>query len=148
MTKTDTIRQATTQALKDHDKERREALSMILSALKLKAIDKREPLTPEEEDQVILKEIKQMQETIDTAPADRLDIIDKAKQRIAIYEEFAPKQMNAEEVKEEILAVFAELNLDAPTGKDKGIIMKNLMPKLKGKADGALINQVLAQLLS
>ncbi len=147
MTKTDQIRQATTQALKDHDKKRREALSILLAALKLKAIDKREPLTPEEEDQVILKEIKQMQETIDTAPSDRIEIIANAKERISIYEAFAPKLMNEEEIKTEILTAFSDLGLEEPTGKDKGLIMKNLMPKLKGKADGALINQVLAQLL-
>ncbi len=148
MSKTDAIRQATTQALKDRDKERREALSILLSALKLKAIDKREPLTELEEDQVILKEIKQMQETIDTAPADRVDVIKKAKDRIAIYEVFAPKQMNTQEIKNEIQILLNNLGLQNPTAKDKGVIMKNLMPLLKGKADGALINQVLGEFLN
>lgn len=148
MTKTDLITKATTQALKDHNKERREALSILLSALKSKAIDKREPLTAEEEDQVILKEIKQMHETIDTAPADRTEIIEKAKARITIYEEFAPKLMNEAEIKAEIQQILNDLGLTAPTSKDKGMIMKSLMPTLKGKADGALINQVLASLLA
>ncbi|NLB91604.1 MAG: GatB/YqeY domain-containing protein [Clostridiales bacterium] len=85
---------------------------------------------------------------IETAPTDRKDVIERANQRIAIYQEFAPKQMNADEIEKEILLVINALGLQSPNPKDKGLIMKNLMPTLKGKADGALINQVLSKILS
>ena len=70
MSKIDTVRAAMMQAMKDKDKERKDALSLLLSALKSKQIDKRADLTEEEENAVIFREIKQAQETIDTTPAD------------------------------------------------------------------------------
>lgn len=66
VSKIDVVRSAMMQAMKDKDKERKESLSLLLSALKNKAIDKRADLTEEEENAVILKEIKQCQEAIDT----------------------------------------------------------------------------------
>lgn len=143
MSKIDTVRGAMMQAMKDKDKARKDALSLLLAALKNKAIDKREDLTEEEENAVIFREIKQAQETVDTTPADRTQIIEEAKLRISVYSEFAPKLMDEAEIREVITAVLAELGLDKPTAKDKGRIMKTLMPRVKGKADGGLVNQVL-----
>ena len=68
--------------MKDKDKARKDALSLLLAALKNKAIDKRADLTEEEENAVIFREIKQAQETVDTTPADRTQIIEEAKLRI------------------------------------------------------------------
>ena len=143
MSKIDTVRSAMMQAMKDKDKARKDALSLLLAALKNKAIDKREDLTEEEENAVIFREIKQAQETVDTTPADRTKIIEEAKLRISVYSEFAPKLMDEAEIREVITAVLAELGLEKPTAKEKGKIMKTLMPRVKGKADGGLVNQVL-----
>lgn len=143
MSKIDTVRAAMMQAMKDKNKERKESLSMLLSALKNKAIDKRADLTEEEENAVVLKEIKQCQEAIDTAPAGREDVIQENTARIAVYQEFAPRMMDREEIAAVVDQVLAELNLSAPTAKEKGLIMKILMPRVKGKADSALVNQVL-----
>lgn len=143
MSKIDTVRSAMMQAMKDKDKARKDALSLLLAALKNKAIDKRADLTEEEENAVIFREIKQAQETVDTTPEDRVQIIEEAKLRISVYSEFAPKLMSEEEIREVITAVLAELEIENPTAKDKGRIMKNLMPRVKGKADGGLVNQVL-----
>ena len=74
------------QAMKDKNKERKESLSMLLSALKNKAIDKREDLTPEEDNEVVLKEIKQTKETLELTPADRTDIIQECTFRISELE--------------------------------------------------------------
>ena len=147
MSKIDTVRAAMMQAMKDKNKERKESLSMLLSALKNKAIDKRADLTEEEENAVVLKEIKQCQEAIDTAPAGREDVIQENTARIAVYQEFAPRMMDREEIAAVVDQVLAELNLSAPTAKEKGLIMKTLMPRVKGKADGALVNQVLTSRL-
>ena len=143
MNKIDTVRAAMMQAMKDKDKARKDALSLLLSALKNKAIDKRAELTEEEENAVIFREIKQAQETIDTTPADRVQTIEEAKLRMSVYSEFVPKLMGEEEIREVIQAVLAELALEKPAAKDKGRIMKTLMPRVKGKADGSLVNQVL-----
>ena len=143
MSKIDTVRGAMMQAMKDKDKARKDALSLLLAALKNKAIDKRADLTEEEENAVIFREIKQAQETVDTTPADREQIIEEAKLRISVYSEFAPKLMDEKEIREVIASVLAEIGIEKPTAKDKGRIMKTLMPKVKGKADGGLVNQVL-----
>lgn len=148
MSKIDTIRSAMVAAMKAGDKERKDSLSMLLSALKNKAIDARRDLTETEENEVVLKEIKQTKETLELTPADRTDIIDECTKRIAVYEEFAPKMLNEDEIKDIISGVLSELGIEAPTGKDKGKIMKVLMPKVKGIADGKLVNQVLAGMMN
>lgn len=147
MSKIDEVRKAMVQAMKDKNKERKDSLSMLLSALKNKAIDKREELTETEENEVVLREIKQTKETLDSTPANRTDIIEECKNRIAVYEEFAPKMMNEAEIKEVIGSVLAELGIEKPTNKDKGKIMKFLMPKVKGKADGKLVNQIVGTMM-
>ena len=144
MSKIDTVRAAMMQAMKDKNKERKDALSLLLAALKSKQIDKRADLTEEEENAVIFREIKQAQETVDTTPADRTQIVEEAKLRIQVYSEFVPKLMDEEEIRKVITEVLAELQIEAPTAKDKGRIMKPLMPRVKGKADGGLVNQVLS----
>ena len=148
MSKTDEVRKAMVEAMKAKDKETKDTLSLLLSSLKNKAIDKRAELTEEEEVQVILKEIKQTKETMELAPADRTDIIEECKKRIAVLENYAPKMMDTDEIKAIIAAVLADLGIEAPTGKDKGKIMKELMPKVKGKADGKLVNDILASFMS
>ena len=139
MSKADEVRKAMVAAMKAKDKERKVSLSMLLSALKNKAIDKREDLTEAEENEVVLKEIKQTKETLEMTPADRTDIIEECSKRIAVYEEFAPKMLNEDEIKTVIDGVLKELEIETPTGKDKGRIMKVLMPKVKGIADGKLV---------
>lgn len=143
MSKIEEVRSAMVAAMKAKDKDTKETLSALLAALKNKAIDKRADLTEEEEVQVILKEIKQTKETLELTPADRTDIIEECKKRLAVLEAYAPKMMDEDEIEAVIQATLAELGIDAPTGKDKGRIMKTLMPKVKGKADGKLVNQLL-----
>ena len=144
MSKIDEVRADMVKAMKAKDKDTKETLSMLLAALKNKAIDKREDLTPEEETQVTLKEIKQTKETLDMTPADRTEIIEECNKRLAVLEQYAPKMMDEAEIKEVVASVLAEMGLDAPTAKDKGKIMKNLMPKVRGKADGKLVNEIVS----
>ena len=148
MSKIDEVRSAMMAAMKAKDKERKDALSALLTALKNKAIDKRADLTEEEETHVILKEIKQLKETIEMTPADRTDILAECNSRLAVLEEYAPKMMDEAEIKAVVSEVLTSLGLDAPTAKEKGKIMKELMPKVKGKADGKLVSEVVASFLS
>ena len=143
----DEVRTLMMQAMKDKNKPRKDALSALLTALKNKAIDKRADLTEEEENAVVLKQIKQQKETLELTPANRTDIIEECEFRISVFNEFAPKMMDETEIEAEIKNCIAELGMEAPTMKEKGKIMKVLMPKVKGKADGSLVNQVLANIL-
>lgn len=147
MTKIEFIRGEMMAAMKARDKKRKDVLSMLLTALKNKAIDKREDLTTEEEDQIILKQIKQTKETLEMTPADRTDIIEECEYTIKVLEEYAPKMMSEEEIKAVITEVLSELAIETPTAKEKGKIMKELMPRVKGKADGKVVNQVLASMM-
>lgn len=146
MSKIDEVRSAMVQAMKAGDKETKETLSMLLSALKNKAIDKRDDLTEEEETQVVLKEIKQTKETLEMTPPDRTEIIEECNHRLAVLNQYAPQMMDEAQIQEVIQATLAELGIDAPTAKDKGRIMKTLMPKVKGKADGKLVSDLVGKL--
>lgn len=148
MSKTDEVRKAMVDAMKAKDKETKDALSLLLAALKNKAIDKRADLTEEEEIQVILKEVKQTKESLEMTPADRTDLIAEFQKRISVLEQFAPKMMDAEEIRAIVSGVLNDLGIDTPIGKDKGRIMKELMPKVKGKADGKLVNEIVGSLLN
>ena len=148
MSKIEEVRAAMVAAMKAKDKETKESLSILLGALKNKAIDKRADLTEEEEIQVILKEIKQTKETLEMTPADRTDIITECKNRIVVLEQYAPKMMDEAEIRSIIEETLKEVGIEAPTAKDKGKIMKVLMPKVKGKADGKLVNDIFTTFLS
>ena len=148
MSKIDEVRKAMMEALKAGDKPRKEALSLLLSALKAKFIDKRADLTEDEENAIVYREIKEAQETIDTTPKDRADIIDECKLKIVVYSGFAPQRMGDDEIRAVIAEVLKELDIAAPTAKDKGRIMKTLMPRVKGKADGNAVNRLVSELFA
>lgn len=148
MSKIEEVRADMVGAMKAGEKDTKETLSMLLAALKNKAIDKRSDLTEDEEVQVILKEIKQTKETLEMTPSDRTEIIEECNKRLAVLEKYAPKMMDEAAIKEVITATLAEVGIEAPTAKDKGKIMKVLMPKVKGKADGKLVNDILMSFMA
>ena len=125
-------------AMKAKDKPRKEAISSLVSAVKKAAIDAgcRDDIKEDMVDQVILKE------QIDTCPAEREDLKAEYQFRYDVIQEYAPSLMSEEEIRNFIMEKFA----DIVAQKNKGMIMKNVMPELKGKADGKLINQVVAKL--
>lgn len=142
------VRSQMMAAMKNKDKDRKDALSMLLSALKNKAIDKRADLTEAEEFEVVKKEIKQTKETMELAPADRADIREACEKRLAVYQEFAPEEMSEEAIRAQVKEVLEALGITEPSGKDKGKVMKELMPRVKGKADGGLVNKIVGEMLS
>lgn len=148
MSKIDEIGGEMVKAMKAKDKARKDVLSLLLAELKNVEINNRTPLTDEEGNQVILKQIKQLKETLSLTPADRQDIIDECNFSISVLEEYAPKMMDESEIKAVIEETLKELSIETPTAQDKGKIMKVLMPKVKGKADGKLVNQVLGSMMA
>ena len=131
-------------AMKAKDKPRKESISALISAVKKAAIDKgcRDNITEELVDSVILKELKTAKEQIDSCPADRTELKEEYQARYDVISEYAPKLLSADEVKEILTTKFA----DVIATKNKGQIMKAVMAELKGKADGKVINLVVAQL--
>ena len=131
-------------AMKARDKERKDSISSLVSAVKKVGIDNgcRDNIPEELVNRVILKEMKSVKEQIDTCPASRTDLLEEYNTRYAIFEEYAPAMMSAEEVEKVLTEKFADV---IATG-NKGQIMKTVMPELKGKADGKVINQVVAKL--
>ena len=140
----ETLRSDMIAAMKAKDKARKEAISSLISAAKKVAIDEgcRDDIKPELVDRVILKELKTVKEQIDTCPASREDLLAEYKTRYDIFMEYAPKMMSADEVEAFITEKFA----DVVASHNKGQIMKAVMPELKGKAEGSVINQVVAKL--
>ena len=147
MSKTKEVQKQMMEALKAKDSARKEALSLLLAALKAKAKDERRDLTEAEEDAIIKREIKQTRETMDAAPADRTDIKDECQFKLDVYAAFAPEEMSAEQIRELVQSVLDSLQITAPTMRDKGPVMKHLMPQVKGKADGKLVNQIVGEML-
>lgn len=140
----ETLQKEMIAAMKAKDKVRKDAISALVSAVKKVAIDEgcRDNIPEELTDRVILKEIKSVKEQIDTCPAERIELKEEYTTRFNIMSEFAPKQLSAEEIKTIIMDKFA----DIIATKNKGQIMKAVMGELKGKADGKLINQIVAEL--
>ena len=140
----DDVRAGMMAAMKNKDKVRKDALSALLSALKSKMIDNKGVLSEDDAIAVVAREIKQLKETLETAPEAYVEIKEECAAKIAVLSEFMPKQMDVDEIKEVIKGVLDALGIENPEAKLKGIIMNNLMPLVKGKADGKLVNEVLA----
>ena len=135
----ETLQKDMIAAMKARDKVRKDAISTLVSAAKKAAIDEgcRDDIKEELVNRVILKEMKS-----DTCPASREDLLAEYQTRYDIFAEYAPQMMSAEEVEAYITEKFA----DVAASKNKGQIMKAVMPELKGKADGSVINQVVQKL--
>ena len=130
-------------ALKSGDKDKKDTLSLLVSALNSKAKEKLADLTEVEELAVLQKELKQTKETLQFAGNDRTDIIEKCNFRISIIETYLPKQMDETDIRQIIDEVISNLSIETITKGDKGRIMKDLMPRVRGKADGKLVNNIL-----
>lgn len=131
-------------AMKARDKARKDAISSLVSAAKKAAIDEgcRENVPPELVDRVILKELKTVKEQIDTCPAERKELLEEYQARYDVIASYAPRMMTAGEVEAYLKEHFAEV----VATKNKGQIMKAVMGELKGKAEGKVINEVVAGL--
>ena len=138
------LRKDMVAAMKAGDKARKASISNLVAAVKKAAIDEgcREDVPEALVDKVILKELKTAKEQIDTCPEDRVELKAEYQANYNVIAEYAPKLMSAEEVKAYIEKEFAEV----VATKNKGQIMKTVMGALKGKADGKVINEVVAEL--
>lgn len=140
----ETLQKDMITAMKAKDKDRKNAISSLISAIKKVAIDEghRDDIQTELVEHVILKELKTAKEQLDSCPSERTDLKEEYQLRYDVIKEYAPAMMSAEEIKSFLNEKFT----DVLATKNKGQIMKAVMGELKGKADGKLINQVVAEL--
>lgn len=145
----DQLQAAMVAAFKERNMTKKEVLSSVLGAVKKTAIDRRckDNITEELVDEVILKEKKVVQEMIDTCPEDRTELLAGYTAKLAIIDEIAPVLLeNPAEIEARITTLLAENGLEA-TKKNRGTIMKVVMPAMKGKADMKVVNTVITGML-
>ena len=130
--------------MKARDKERKAVLSQLIADVKKAAIDAgtRDDIGEALVDQVILKSKKTAREQLDTCPDERAELKAEYQYAYDVICEYAPKMMSDDEIRAFLTAEFA----DVIATKNKGQIMKAIMPALKGKADGKAINAIVAEL--
>lgn len=134
-------------AMKSQDKIRLSTIRMLLSAVKNKEIDSREILTDEEVIETITSQVKQRKDSIEQfTKAVRLDLVEKEEAELKILQEFLPKQLTTEEIESEVEKAVTESG--AAGMKDLGKVMKALMPKVTGKADGKIVSDKVRERLS
>jgi hypothetical protein len=135
------------QAMLNKDTLRRDVIRMVQSEIKQAEIDGRKTLTPDEAMTILQREIKKRRESIDEARKNgREDIATATEAEVVILTDFLPEQLSREQVVAFAREAIAESG--ATSAKEMGKVMAALMPKVKGVADGKLVNEVVRELLS
>ncbi|MCK9494843.1 MAG: GatB/YqeY domain-containing protein [Dehalococcoidia bacterium] len=143
----ETIREQMTAAWKGGDTERRDALRLLLSAFKNAEIDFGHTLTDDETTKVLQKEAKQRRDSItEYEKASRNDLAEKERVELVVIEEFLPAQLSDEELATLAREVIAEVGASAPG--DVGKVMRPLLERVAGRADGNRVNQAVRSILA
>ncbi len=147
MSRTDQLQADMKDAMRSGDAERRDTLRMVIAAAQNAAKDKREPLTDEEALGVITREVKKRRESIAAyRDAGRDDLADQEQSEVDILSPYLPEQLGEDEVR--ALVVEAIAAAGATSQRDMGKVMGQLMPKVKGRADGKLVSSLVNQELA
>ena len=134
------------QALRDRDRCRISVIRLIMSAIHNAEIAKRAPLEESDILGVIAKEVKQRKESIEAfKQGDRQDLVDQEEAELAILKEYLPEQMSRNDIVAAARKVIDEVGAQGP--RDKGRVMGKLIPQLKGRAEGQVINSIVTKLL-
>lgn len=137
----DILNDAVKEAMRNKEAIKRDALRAVVSDIKLASKEKHADLTEDEELALLNRQVKQVKESIDAYTAGgRLDLVEEEKVRLEALSAFLPQQMSEDEVRSLVEKTIIEQGLDT---SNKGLLMKNLMPLFKGKADGKMVNEVI-----
>jgi len=135
------------QAMRDGDTVKRSVIRLTMAAIKNAEIARQTTLEDADILGVIAKEVRQRKESIEAfKQGDRPDLVAKEEAEMAVLEQYLPQQMTREEIIAEARKVIDEVG--AQGLGDKGKVMPQLIAKLKGRADGREINEVVTELLS
>jgi len=136
------------EALKTKDATRKNAVNMARAAIKQYEVDHREELDDEGVVQVIAKQVKMRKDALaDFEKAGRTDLLDVYKAEIDVLQAYLPEQLSEDEVRSIVTKAMEEAGI-APEKKNMGMIMKTVMPLLKGKADGGVVKKVVDSLIN
>ncbi|WP_283587651.1 GatB/YqeY domain-containing protein [Limosilactobacillus viscerum] len=134
-------------AMKSRDKETLATVRMLKAAVQNAQIEAGHDLTPDEEVAVMSREYKQRKESLaEFEKAGRQDLVDKTNNELKVVEQYLPKQLSADDVQKIVKETIDQVG--ASSMKDFGKVMGAVMPKVKGQADGKVVNQAVKDILS
>ncbi|HKZ44457.1 MAG TPA: GatB/YqeY domain-containing protein [Anaerolineales bacterium] len=140
------IDQAVKDAMRSHDDATRRTLRLVLAAIKQSEVDQRIDLDDTAVFAILQKEVKTRHESLEDArKANRPDLIDELDAEMAVLRKFLPEEITDEALLEMAKAVIAEVGATSPA--DMGKVMKELIPRVQGKAPGNRISQAVRSLL-
>jgi hypothetical protein len=140
------IQQDLKAAMKSGDTRRREALRLLMAAFKQVEVDKRIELSADDVLTILMAEAKKRRESVDEMTrAGRAALAEQEQYELTLIESYLPQQISREKVEELARAAIKEVG--ATTPKEMGKVMQVLMPRLKGQADGKLVNTIVRELL-
>lgn len=133
-------------SMKTKDKLRKDVITMVRAAVKQREVDERVELTDEDVIEIISKQLKQNKDSIsEFKKGDRQDLVEHAEKEIEILLEYLPLQLTEKELESIVKTTIEEEN--AQTIKDMGKVMSSILPKIKGRADGSLVNKLVREYL-
>ncbi len=134
-------------AMRAGETDKRDVLRMLTAAIKQVEVDEQKELTDQEVTDVLTKQAKQRRESIaDYEKAGRPELAKVEEAELAVIESYLPKMMSRDEIAALASAVIADVGAQGPQAM--GQVMGKLMPQVKGKADGRLVNEVVRELLA
>nr|WP_296154419.1 GatB/YqeY domain-containing protein [uncultured Peptoniphilus sp.] len=143
----ETLMQDLKTAMKNKDKRTKDTITMVRAAIKQKEVDDHVELNDDDVIQIIAKEIKERRGSIEEfQKAGRDDLIDSTKAEIDVLLNYMPEQLSEEELEAMIRKVMEENNITEK--KQMGLLMKSIMPKVQGRADGKAVNAIVNRILN
>jgi uncharacterized protein len=134
-------------SMKSKDTIRKNTITMVRAAIKQKEVDERKKVSDEEVIEIISKQLKEKRNVINEfRKGNREDLVELTEKEIEILIPYLPKQLSEEEVEEIVKNAIKEVN--ATSMKDIGLVMKTVMPKVKGKTDGNIVSKMVKQNLN
>lgn len=141
MTLLDRLNEDMKTAMKNKEKDRLTVIRMVKASLQNEAISKGRDLSEDDELQVLTREVKQRKDSLqEFKKANRLDLAEKTENELEIISKYLPEQLSDDELEQIIVNTIQELK--ASSKKEMGKVMSAIMPKVKGKADGSKVNQL------
>ncbi len=135
------------EAMKSKDTIKKNTITMVRAAIKQKEVDERIEVSDDAILDIIAKQLKEKRMAIeDFKKGQRQDLVELTENEIEILLQYLPKQLSEEEVEEIVIETIKEIN--ATSMKDIGIIMKAVMPKVKGRTDGNIVNKIIRKVFN
>ena len=140
------LRKDNMKAMKEHDTLTKGVLSLVISAIALAEKEAGHTLEKNDELAYIQREIKQINETIESIPENREDLKEEAQKKLKLLSSYLPKQLTEDEIHQIIEGILQEKGLE-PLKRNQGPVMREILDKYKGQTDGQTVNRILGTIL-